>query len=376
MARVTTIEHAGFSPSLVLATLCLLRSVSAADLHDVQDWIDDPGYENGGTPQEQIKCYALPYGGIGFLSHALTYFTVFCLANGRSPWRPWKKLDGRKWNLAVGILGLVITLPLTALTMYRCKRTWAFILIGVWKLIFSFTLSTISIHAARLIPTGIKDQIKAATKSAFQNHPYGYRNHDPSETQVPLVGAAAAAQSNISFPSTYHSSYSGGVARGSGYDYAKLENYHQDPEAATVPAELGKQQYVKVMYWAWIYFPGSIVGFVGVMKLVRDHFSEISELRTITYVFGGVVGGLTFIVAALACCLSACSDSGKKLKTAAWGVAGSLAFCLFLLTVLFAFYIDWVLAAIAGDMWGVPSRDNAALYWLYFAAKRLPILSF
>jgi hypothetical protein len=43
--------------------------------------------------------------------------------------------------------------------------------------------------------------------------------------------------------------------------------------------------------------------------------------------------------------------------------------------ILFALYSDFAIGAIAGNMAGVPSSDNAALYWGYFIIKRLPILS-
>jgi hypothetical protein len=41
-----------------------------------------------------------------------------------------------------------------------------------------------------------------------------------------------------------------------------------------------------------------------------------------------------------------------------------------------AFYCDWILAAIAGSWAGLPSNDIAVLFWVYVAAKRLPMLSF
>jgi hypothetical protein len=40
-----------------------------------------------------------------------------------------------------------------------------------------------------------------------------------------------------------------------------------------------------------------------------------------------------------------------------------------------AFYCDWILAAIAENWAGLPSSDIAFLYWIYFAAKRMPMLS-
>jgi hypothetical protein len=36
-----------------------------------------------GIPGE-IKCYGLPYGGIGFTSHVLTYYTL-CMLSGEVP---------------------------------------------------------------------------------------------------------------------------------------------------------------------------------------------------------------------------------------------------------------------------------------------------
>ena len=42
---------------------------------------------------------------------------------------------------------------------------------------------------------------------------------------------------------------------------------------------------------------------------------------------------------------------------------------------LSALYSDWCLGLMLGDLRGVPSSDNAPLYWTYFAAKRLSMLS-
>jgi hypothetical protein len=52
-------------------------------------------------------------------------------------------------------------------------------------------------------------------------------------------------------------------------------------------------------------------------------------------------------------------------------VLGILCFGLF-----GALYCDWILAAIARNWAGLPSNDIAVLFWVYFLAKRLPMLSF
>ena len=43
--------------------------------------------------------------------------------------------------------------------------------------------------------------------------------------------------------------------------------------------------------------------------------------------------------------------------------------------ILAALYSDFVLGMAAGNMTGWPSSDNAVFYWIYIAAKRLPLFS-
>ncbi|KAK0716013.1 hypothetical protein B0H67DRAFT_465469, partial [Lasiosphaeris hirsuta] len=252
--------------------------------------------EQGGTIQEQIRCYALPFGAIGFASHILTYLTVLCLATGRSPFWPRRKLTGRKLNLAFGFIGLGITLPLTVLVMVRCRNSRSFILIAVWKLLLSVTLSFMTIHAARLI-----DDRKAKDSRIIDG------------------------------------------------------------------------SYQPIMWWSILYFAGAIIGFVGVVNLVRLNFSAIWELRIITYTFGGVLLGVPML-----CMLVFFYQrgGGGGFIKALSGLGLTVFAGFVILTALIALYTDWVLAALAGDWVGVPSSDNQVFYWAYFAAKRLPMISF
>ncbi|KAK0745747.1 hypothetical protein B0T18DRAFT_302354, partial [Schizothecium vesticola] len=281
-----------------LLLLITQANLASAATFDVNQWLKDPGYENGGTIQEQIRCYALPFGAIGFASHILTYLTVLCLALGRSPWRPWRELEGRKLNLAFGILGLTITVPLTILVMVRCRNSRSFILIAIWKLILSATMSFMTIHAARIIVAMVKIA-----------KPY---------------------------------------------------------------SPMGGIRFRKIMWWSILYFIGALIGLVGVANLVRLNFADIWQLRTITYVFVGVLVGMPLLAMILYFC-------GARETNGFVGVLSGIGWTVFvtfvLLTFLIALYTDWVLAALAGDWVGVPSSDNAAFYWTYFAAKRLSILS-
>jgi len=316
MTRCNLFLHRS-SPWPILVLIAQARPTLSLTAH-IDGWLKDPGYEQGGTIQEQIRCYALPFGAIGFASHILTYLTVLCLATGRSPFWPPRKLTGRKLNLAIGFIGLAVTLPLTVLVMVRCRNSRSFILIAVWKLILSVTLSFMTIHSARLI-----DDRRAKGRRITEG------------TYERVYG---------DFPGT--------------------------PKAASHPRV---NPFGKIMWWSILYFAGAIIGFVGVMNLVRLNFSAIRELRIITYAFSGVLLAAPILSMLVFFCRR---GGGGGFINALSGLGITIFAGFVILTALIALYTDWVLAALAGDWVGVPSSDNQVFYWTYFAAKRLPIISF
>ncbi|KAK4222636.1 hypothetical protein QBC38DRAFT_489373 [Podospora fimiseda] len=333
-------------PLLVaVTTLSLIPTAQALSL---SDWLKDDPYENGGTVSEQIQCYALPYGAIGFSSHILTYFTAFMLSRGKNPFLFWKDLNHRRFNLAIALIGFAITMVMTALTMARCRRTWPFILIAVWKLVLSVTLTGMTVQAS----LEILDTPKADTSTpsvAYSPYPTYPMNYFDTRGQYRELHKST---SKITLQTTNDAG-------------------EQTERSINLPQ--GKGRYHRVWYWFPLYFLGSVVGFVGIMNVVGKHIGENKEVKIITGAFGGV----TLIVAlfVLVSCWFFMSGTG------CCGMVGVSFFVgagvtVFVLSVLFAFYTDWVLAALAGDLVGTPSGDNAVFYWTYFAAKRLPMLSF
>ena len=137
-------------------------------------------------------------------------------------------------------------------------------------------------------------------------------------------------------------------------------------------AEHYRRAFRSILAWTPLYFLGAVVGFVGVMNVVRKNIASNHQLQIVTGVFGGVVLLMVVLVVALFMCGLSGSCFGKLGWSLFWGgMAGIL-----MLTILFALYTDWALASIMGDIVGRPSKDNAVFYWTYFAAKRLPMLSF
>jgi hypothetical protein len=130
----------GISRILLLAAFSLLLSQGYCLPAPLPPWLSSIIPHKGATVADEIKCYSLPYGGIGFLSHFLTYWTIFWLGHGRKPYFPFSMLSAGKLDLCLSILQMVITVSIAAFTMSRCRSRWQFILIAMWKLVMSLVV--------------------------------------------------------------------------------------------------------------------------------------------------------------------------------------------------------------------------------------------
>lgn len=106
---------------------------------------------NSSTLKEDIKCYALPFGAFGFISHLMTYWTIALNAHGLSPWR-FKKLKHKKRNKLLAVGQLLWTVAMAIYTMANCHRRWQFVVMGFWHLTLSITLGIVSIMGAEYDP--------------------------------------------------------------------------------------------------------------------------------------------------------------------------------------------------------------------------------
>jgi hypothetical protein len=129
----------------------------------------------------------------------------------------------------------------------------------------------------------------------------------------------------------------------------------------------GEKDVIKSTWCLAIYIPGVVVGFVGLGPLVKQSWHN-PAVGIITYVLGGMVVVLGIAVAVVS--MFSSTDGGVVMSWC-WGLLGCLLGCGFLGVL----YSDWILGSIAEDLVGLPSSDNAILYWTYFVAKRLPLLS-
>ena len=147
--------NANCLPFLLVGVLLLLSAQANAS---PPSWLSGALPKKGANFRDEIKCYGLPYGGIGFTSHVLTYYTMLMLANKRSPWT-WKRIKAWKFDYALAILSLLATTATSIFTMVRCRHRWQFVCIALWKISMSFMLGILSLHAADKVRRSNADDV-------------------------------------------------------------------------------------------------------------------------------------------------------------------------------------------------------------------------
>ena len=120
---------------------------------DIIDWFQNAGnyalnYEK--NTLENTKCYALPVGTLGWISMILEGYTIFCHADNRRPLAFWshqtltQPFIGGMLAVVTGIL----TIPIPAFTVYKCRQNWQLICIAVYKLANVVALAGVGLHRA------------------------------------------------------------------------------------------------------------------------------------------------------------------------------------------------------------------------------------
>ena len=86
-----------------------------------------------GSLQDEIKCYALPYGGLGAVSHTLTFYTALVFALKLRPLAPWTALRRHNFDMNMYFVSAVGSVVIAGFTMSSCRNHWQFVLLAFWK---------------------------------------------------------------------------------------------------------------------------------------------------------------------------------------------------------------------------------------------------
>ncbi|ORY04958.1 hypothetical protein BCR34DRAFT_626949 [Clohesyomyces aquaticus] len=222
------------------------------------------------------------------------------------------------------VAGTLITcIPIASVSIHRCRLSWHFTLIGIWKLVTSFSLACVTFHRAI-----VTMREKRGNGAGHDNVPLNPMYHQPNAT-------------NVTF--------------GPNPNQTPTTNYHP-------------------LYWLILYLLGTITGMTGLGALIYTSFRHNKDVRNLTYGFAAAIVIIPI--------LTACYFFMEHLEKSRGGYQSLLraylhtfSGALVAFTVAFGFlsgiYSDLVLGAIAGRWSGAPSEDYAPLYWAWFVAKRL-----
>lgn len=104
----------------------------------LRSWYPYPSSAPQGDIPNILACYGIPYGGLGFLSHALTYYTIVCLFFGKKPLTPWRPVkETGKFGIITGLVGALAGAILAIYTTAKCHAYWQLVFMGIWKFFFS-----------------------------------------------------------------------------------------------------------------------------------------------------------------------------------------------------------------------------------------------
>jgi hypothetical protein len=303
-----------------------------------------------GTFQDGLVCYGLPYGGIGFASHIMSYWTVWCLYKSLRPLQPTKYLNRWLFDLVLGSFSLLSTLAFSILAVVSCRLNWPFVLIAIWKMIFSFFMTCMSIHRALTVrkKMGEREKVLKRQKSEREKHRLNVQRRREGMREAWNHGWVLWIWEAAKWATTIDPSW------------VQREPPHIDSEGFGYEPGL----------WVAPYICGVIIGLVGLIAMVVNNWSD----RTLAMdVICGTFGGCSLLIFLVL--FRKWGDANKADSFEAF--LGALTVTIGVMTALWS---DWILAAIhvqdGGNWSGVPSSDATVLYWGYFAAKRLPLLFF
>jgi hypothetical protein len=262
--------------------------------------------------------------------------------------RPTQYLKKGLMDIVLGAFSLLGTLALSALATIRCRFNWPFVLIAVWKMIFSLWVTCTAIHRA-LDVWKVHDKeraIAANDERRYERYQYDVRQRKVdmdeawSRGWLPWIGATTR------WATTFQ------------------------PSCPQRPPLDSDAFGYKPLLWLGLYACGVIIGLVGLITVVVNNWSgHTKAMNIVCGLFGGCVVLIPILVFLV---LQYMEDEMLD------NILGSLFVLVVIIGVLTALWSDWILAAISvrhGGNWsGVPSSGVQGLYWGYFAAKRLLLL--
>lgn len=109
---------------------------------------------NAQNLRKHIEVYGIPYGILGVVSHALTFYVIMCHFFGRRPLQPWKFLEKERWNLAVVSISSLISIILSSVSLARTRGSRPLMILAGMQIVLGALIDFIHIHRMALKAEG------------------------------------------------------------------------------------------------------------------------------------------------------------------------------------------------------------------------------
>lgn len=338
--------------------------------------------------RESVHCYALPYGGLGFASHILTYYCIVVNAYGRCPYWPWKRQEYQGLDIMIGLLQLIGTTISGTLTIARCREDTQLEMLGIWMVLTSVASSIAAMLGhGRWMCAGSRrtECVALMTPATVACDPVAYQLQ-------PYHSDPAAENSALSWQSQPYHDPSKACATSTSYPVPPAEPVLQRTQSALhrffandqTDYKLNGNRYGQWVSWGLIisiWLVGCFIGFIGSVSIAAKVWHAVKQVREITIWFflpPAIMIGFTILY----CWATGRDKDGRsramteeEARTLWVLMKSSFKTCLFFLVFMLV-YMDWLLAAVTGNWSGVPSqldKGGQILYWVYFACKRLAL---
>lgn len=101
---------------------------------------------NAKNLRQHIEVYGIPYGVLGAVSHALTFYVMLCHFFGVRPLVPWMALEKERWNIAVVTLSSLVSIILAGVTMARTRGSRPLLILAGMQIVLHVLVDIIHIH--------------------------------------------------------------------------------------------------------------------------------------------------------------------------------------------------------------------------------------
>jgi hypothetical protein len=304
-----------------------------------------PGEEVDRTTLEgQLQCYAIPYGGMGFVSHLLLAYTYLCVATpSRAPLWPWRTSLNRPYSIALWVTTLFGQFGLNLYHIVLCHFGWQLSAVTAGKLLLNLFWG---IFAIVLLVKGMRSDPGSVFSSSAARQSRSRRRQAERDHFFAQMGGAGEDASR------------------------RRRDPRRKKMMETIFIVVGVTY--NVMCFALI-----LAGAVDMAAQRRTPGgSPATRERTISFVFAiamGLMALSAIINVFLAHYIPVTKDgrSGFEYYMAqrpfsAISSAVILGFCI-------PSYADWIIASIVGRLSGIPPGEATIRYWLYFGLTKLPL---